>query len=316
MLLTFDKIKSITKGAIDFKEGNGYLYPRRCTEKQTAAWYKLGEVHGNRSKMSAGVRLDFYTDSTTLYFEYEKGNSYTLLIDGIFVGRIGKEENGIFETYLPSGKKRVTVVFFYDRYGGIKALGLDDGAICEPIPPKAKRFLFLGDSITQGYNTEYEFINYPYLVSEHFDADYLNQAIGGGDFFVDTLDESLDYNPDAVFIAFGTNDWSHFPTLGKLRERCSDYLDGIVKLYGDKRIFGLTPLWRADENAGRPMGSFKQCCDLIKEEYISRGITVIDGYTLTPHEKSFYFDEYLHPNALGFEMYAQNLIKQVSKYMQ
>ncbi len=312
MLLSFDKIKSITKGAIDFKEENGCLYPRRCTEKQTEIWYTQEEVRGRRSKMSAGVRLDFLTNSNTMCFAYPKGTSYSLLVNGIFLKKIENDESCIANIDLPSGQNRVTVVFHYDQFGGIKELSLDDGASCEPIC-KDKKFLFLGDSITQGYSTEYEFINYPFLLSEHFDYDFLNQAIGGGDFYAPTLDFDVPYEPNIVFIAFGTNDWSHFPTLETLKKRCSDYLDVIVKLYGDKMIFGITPLWRADEHAGRGMGSFAQCCELIKKEYASRGITVIDGYTLTPHEKSFYFDKYLHPNALGFEIYAQNLIKQIEK---
>ncbi len=314
MKLSFDKIKEITLGVIDFKEENGYLYPRRCTDTQVQTWYTMGDIHGKRSKMSAGVRLDFHTNSSTMRLEYPENTSYSLLIDGVFLRKIENDENCSVAIALPEGEKRVTIVFHYDKYGAIKSLELDDGASCVP-HKSSKKFLFLGDSITQGYYTEFEFINYPFLVSEFFDADYLNQAIGGGDFYAPTVDMQLGYEPDAVFIAFGTNDWSHFPTLEILKMRCSDYLDAIKKKYSGKKIFGLTPLWRADENTGRAMGSFEQCCSLIKNELTAHGITVIDGYNLMPHNPKFFFDEYLHPNELGFTLYAQNLIKEIRKYI-
>ena len=41
------------------------------------------------------------------------------------------------------------------------------------------------------------------------------------------------------------------------------------------------------------------------------GVTVIDGRTLTPHLPEFYSDKVLHPNALGFGVYAENLIKAI-----
>ncbi len=308
MLLSFEKIKEITLGADHFVTENGYLYPRRCTEKQTALWYTQQEICGKRSKMTAGVRLDFHTNSTSFRIEYPRDTTYSLLIDGIFVSRITDGES--FEYALPRGTKRLTLVFHYDKFGGIKSLELDDGATCEPVK-REKKLLFLGDSITQGYNTEYEFLNYPFLVSEFFEADFLNQAIGGGDFYAPTVDFDLEYDPDAVFIAFGTNDWSHFPTLQILDTRCSDYLDAIKERYGDKQIFVLTPLWRADEHAGRAMGSFEKCCDVIKNQALGHGLTLIDGYKLVPHNPSFFFDKYLHPNTLGFSMYAQNLIKEL-----
>ncbi len=312
MKLSFDKIKEITLGAVGFTEECGCLFPRRCTEKQTEIWYTQEEVRGRRSKMSAGVRLDFYTNSSTMRFAYPQGSSYSLLIDGVFIRRIENDVDSSVGISLPSGEKRITIAFHYDQFGGIRELELDDDATCTP-HISDKKFLFLGDSITQGYSTEYEFINYPFLLSEHFDVDFLNQAIGGGDFYAPTVDTELEYEPDAVFIAFGTNDWSHFPTLKMLDSRCSEYLDAIKEKYGDKKIFLISPLWRADENAGRPMGSFVQCCDVIKKQAIAHGLILIDGYKLVPHNPKFFIDEYLHPNTLGFSLYAQNLINEIKK---
>ena len=44
-------------------------------------------------------------------------------------------------------------------------------------------------------------------------------------------------------------------------------------------------------------------------------IIVVSGWNLVPHLPEFFEDEYLHPNDQGFSLYAENLYKQISKYI-
>ena len=44
-------------------------------------------------------------------------------------------------------------------------------------------------------------------------------------------------------------------------------------------------------------------------------MTVVDGIKLTPHVPAFYSDLYLHPNDIGFSIYAKNLVGEIKKYL-
>ena len=85
--------------------------------------------------------------------------------------------------------------------------------------------------------------------------------------------------------------------------------------YGDKKLFGISPIWRADKENDVEMGSFESCVSSIKEEVINHGLILIDGDALTPHLTDFYSDGYLHPDTKGFGVYAVNLITQLQKYL-
>lgn len=58
------------------------------------------------------------------------------------------------------------------------------------------------------------------------------------------------------------------------------------------------------------MGTFDECIDLLRSLYEARGIRVIDGLSLVPNRREFFADA-VHPNALGFSMYAENLLRAI-----
>ncbi len=319
MKLTYNKIKEITFGAVRFFEEDEFLFPKRCTEAQEELWGKYIPDSGKYSKMTTGVRLDFHTNSSLIRFSYPTkdtrayssmvGDNYELLVNGVFVAKTDK--SGTLEYTLPEGENRVTLVFPIGAYGGINDLELDDGATCTPHEHKRK-FMFFGDSITQGFTSCYSHLTYAFQISQYFDADFLNQAVGCGDFYPETLDYGIEYAPEYIFIAFGTNDYNHFPTLDRLRERGSKFLDMIKERYPDATVIGISPIWRGDAAEKRSMGTFEQCCDTVKALHKERGFYLLEGEALTPHEPSFYADEKaLHPTELGFGIYAKSIIKRI-----
>ena len=320
MKLTYNIIKEITFGAVRFFEEDGFLFPKRCTQAQEETWGKYIPDSGKYSKMTTGVRLDFYTNSSFIRFCYPtkdtrayssmKADDYELLVNGIFVAQTDK--SGTFEYNLPSGENRVSIYFPISAYGAISDLELEDGATCTPYTYKRK-FMFFGDSITQGFTSSYSHLTYAAQISQYFDADFLNQAVGCGDFFPATFDNSVEFTPDYVFIAFGTNDYNHFGSLDTLRKRGNDFLDLVQAKYPSATVIGISPLWRGDAQNKRAMGTFEQCCETVKELHKARGFYLLEGEALTPHEPSFYADEIsLHPTTLGFGVYASNIIKRIS----
>ena len=53
------------------------------------------------------------------------------------------------------------------------------------------------------------------------------------------------------------------------------------------------------------------------EDYVraQKGLILIPGLSLVPPLPMYYQDTYLHPNDLGFAVYAENLIRQMQKHL-
>lgn len=77
----------------------------------------------------------------------------------------------------------------------------------------------------------------------------------------------------------------------------------------------MTPLWRADMDEVREVGSFETIRKTIADIATSLQMKVIDGFELVPHEPKWFADEILHPNDEGFRLYAENLEKKLREFM-
>lgn len=303
------------------KEADG-IHFYKCTDKQVKAWGALHKDLGARSLATTGVRLDFHTDSKSLSFNAPSGNKFELYIDGLFRKRfimsecgptVCTEINDVFGK--PMDMARVTLYFPAHGAGVLSALELDDGAKIIPHTFDTK-MLFIGDSITQGWDADYDSLSYAQRTSRFFNAESVIHGVGGG-YFHDTIFDSIDFKPDHVIIAFGTNDFGHYPTTDEMRYHTRAFFDSIKEEYRDaKNVFVLSPIWRADFlTKNPPMGSFDQCRNVVITEAEAHGFTHIDGSALVPPDPFFFADERLHPDALGFGIYAENLIKQLIKHM-
>ena len=175
--------------------------------------------------------------------------------------------------------------------------------------------LFIGDSITQGWESTYDSLSYANRTSDFFNADSVIQGTGGAFFHESIFDESVDYDPDVAIVAFGANDWGHFSSHEELRKAARAFLDKFAERFAGKKLFGISPIWRGNTEAPRATGYFSEVCDTVKQEILSHGLILIDGETLTPSIPDFYSDKYLHPNGLGFGIYAENLCKILKNYI-
>lgn len=318
MKLTLEQIKNITVGALNVWEADGAIRFARCTPKQTEAWYKQDTVLGERSEATTGIRFDFYTNSKTFAFTTKIVANYEIYIDNVLTYAYFKPD---FEAEMSKkieldGKEhRITFYLPSHDPGALESVEVDDAATL--VPHKFDRkILFIGDSITQGWESTWDSLSYAYHVSRFFNAESVIQGIGGAYYHDTTFDEAIDFEPDIVIVAYGTNDWGHgHKTLEAGREHCRKYLDQLVAKFGDKKMFGISPIWRADDDRITSMGSFESCVSYVKEEIINHGMILIDGQTLTPHVPDFYSDAYLHPDTKGFGIYALNLIAELQKHL-
>lgn len=321
MRLTLEQIKKITVGALNVWEKDGAFCFAKCTPKQVDAWYKLEEILGFRSETTTGIRLDFHTNSKFFAFTpqaksvYER---YEIYIDNVFTHYFASQEdfvdNARKEFALDGKEHRITIYLPGHEIGRLESVEIEDGATLEP-HQYDRKILFIGDSITQGWESTYDSASYANQVSRFFNAESVIQGIGGA-FAHDTIfDLDIEFDPDIVVIAYGTNDWKYYETVEAGADQYNRFLDLVVKRYGDKKLFGISPIWRGDKEDEPVMGSFESCCDYVKEGIKKHDMILIDGASLVPHLKEFFIEDALHPSVSGFGYYALNLASQMQKYL-
>lgn len=321
MKLTLEQIKTITAGMLDAWEDEKGIHFAKCTPKQVEAWYKVEEILGVRAETTTGVKLDFYTDSKTFSFtvndHVQEETKYEIYIDNVLCYYYFKDaflESTTKSIELDGKEHRITLYLPGHGIGILGSVELEDGASFRP-HTYDRKMLFIGDSITQGWDSTWDSLSYANHVSRFFNAYSVIQGIGGAKYHDTTFDEAIDFDPDVVIIAYGTNDWTCYATMEEAHAQCKGFLDKLVNRYGDKKLLGITPIWRADKNTDMAMGSFESCVGYVREELIAHGMTVIDGESLIPHLPEFFMDEYLHPNTSGFGVYALNLVEQLQRYI-
>lgn len=322
MKLKLNDIIAITKGVSKVTEENGFFRFFRFTDTQSEAYLKLGRVDFNRKTFaSAGVRLAMATDTRKLTFEYRfySGSSrnvafFDVYVDGVLKNHFGCEGDevggGMADISLPEGTKTVEVYFPWAKRTDIRNVEIDDGATIVPVNRHHKMISF-GDSITHGYDALYPSLSYASQISYLLDADALNKGIGG-DIFCPDIVEKEDIEPDFITVAYGSNDWS-----GQLYEsfkvKCREFYKKLSETYPKARIFAISPIWRKDYMKKTKFGFPAYEVDAKIREFCKDlpNVTVINGWNLTPHSKVFYADLSLHPNDLGFCIYARNLYTEI-----
>ncbi len=323
MTLNFEQIKSITRGAARVWEQDGYVCFNRFTKMQEQA-YLDGPRPDLLSKVytTAGMRLAFRTTSKHAWVSYRLHTAssgrmgwFDLYVNGAMVGHVGtcgisKVESRV-ELALGDGEKDVELYLPYAARVEIASVELDDGATLSPLY-RSKKLLCFGDSITQGNEAQYPSLTYVSALARLMDADVTNKGIAGEWFFPALLTDAETDTPDLITVAYGTNDWSSLPR-ERIETACKAFYSRLAALYPDTPIYAITPLWRGDAANKTPFGEPTDAIhDLISA--CVQGIPnvrVIRGWNMIPHVKEFFHDLFLHPNDLGFGIYAANLCREI-----
>jgi lysophospholipase L1-like esterase len=300
MILDLEQIKSLTVGAVDVEkkaDGIHFLKMQKC---QIDAFYALSDILGFRAETTTGIRLDFETDSQYLAFDIKKGNRFEYLIDGVYQGTLTSPR---IELDAPC---RITLVFPSHDIGVIDNVELSDGAYATR-HKFDRKILFIGDSITQGWNAGIDTLSYAYRTSFALNAESVIQGVGGAYYHASTFADS-GFVPDTVIVAYGTNDVHHFKTKEDMIEQLRLYLGKVKESYKKSKIYAISPIWVSGGSEEMRMGNLWECYELIAKEIESLGINHIRGLDLVPHERRYFADD-LHPNKDGFGEYAGNLVR-------
>ena len=125
---------------------------------------------------------------------------------------------------LDGNEHRITLYLPAHGIGILGAVEIEDGATLRP-HTYDRKMLFIGDSITQGWDSTWDSLSYANHVTRFFNAYSVIQGIGGAKYHDTTFDEAIDFEPDVVIIAYGTNDWTTYKTMEEARARAEAYLN-------------------------------------------------------------------------------------------
>ena len=310
MKLSFEQIKSVTVGAVQLYEDSAGLHFYKMTPRQLDAFGALSGTLLANASSSSGIRLDFHTNSKYIKYSTLTSGKYEVKIDGLLSGFIRATEDSETEIRLSEDGTSHRVTLHLPSHGlpaGLKYIELEDGSELTP-HIFDRRFLFIGDSITHGWNSQLDTMSFAYQTSDHFNAESIIQGTGGAYFDVTTI-EKLDFDPDTVIVAYGTNDSNKFSTLDEISSRASVFLKKLMEFYPEAKICVITPIWRLDyDTAVKAYGHVSLAADAIGNAARALGLKVIDGMKMIPPHEIFMANN-LHPNDLGFSVYAHNLIK-------
>ena len=312
MKLTFEEIRSLTHGADHFTEESDGLHFHKCTERQEEAWKEADEYYVPKTLSTTGIRLETETDAEAITFVAPCGNKFEIWVDGMFYRQLLvdelREKGEIPTVKMEPGVKKIMFALPSHSTGVLASLSLDGATFYKPVTYE-KKMLFIGDSITQGWESKYDTLSYVYRTAIMLGADFHICGVGGGRYIPATFDR-VAFDPDTVVIAYGINDFKSKKRIeSEIVPNMHRYLDQVREAYGDRRVVVLTPIWFADRDAIWNDRVRSSVAAVARE----KGFEVVDGSTLFPKESDFYADGNFHPNDLGFSIYAERLTEYFRK---
>lgn len=325
-MLEMKDVRPLVFGGLIKEEKPGVFGFSRFTARQIR-YFAGDKKFSDRVRCSAGICMDFYTDSSFLSLEYE---AHTMADRDIL--QMDVYQNQVLRAFMyespavntkgalsyqlhREGKalSRITVWFPYMSQIRIRNINLSDGAVIKPLTEKRKKLLALGDSITQGYDACHPSQTYAARFARFFDMELWNAGISGHVFDADTLDGELPFKPDVVTCAYGTNDWNKAESKEKLFEHAGEYFDKLLMLYPQSEHYYIAPLWRNDTEKETQIGSFWEMRKGLMKLAEEKGIFVVDGVLAVPNVPEAFADRNLHPTDNGMACYSEYLAKMYLK---
>lgn len=333
MILDLLQIRSITCGAELVEQRPEGIWFQRMTHEQLEIYRESNPAFYNKGLATAGVALSFMTDSPVMELDISvikvMNRAYgavEVFCNGTALENINNFSDmelsrAYAEVSCPDIRRKVTydlgagqkyISIHFPRVAGVylHTLSLQDGAMLQPVKPQKKALVF-GDSITQGFDCLLPTNHYVHALCTALGAEEYNKGIGGEQHapFLAQCPES--FCPDYIVAAYGTNDWAK-ATPEQFQRNCSEFYRILAEKYPNVPVLTITPIWRSNIISFARNVKFSAFTEI--EDYILEtvakypDITVIKGFDLVPHDKSFFADWGLHPNDAGFAHYSRNLL--------
>ena len=183
----------------------------------------------------------------------------------------------------------------------------EDNRKLEEQPAQPGRVVFLGDSITDGWDLARDFPGKPYV----------NRGISGqttAQMLVRMFPDVIDLKPAAVVILAGTNDIARNtgPETMEMIEQNLEAMTELAQLHGIKVVLcSLTPISdyeRRPQSGQRPPSDILKLNAWLKQYAVTVHAGYADYYSALVDQKGMlkkgYSMDGLHPNPMGFDLMA------------
>ncbi|MBE6596628.1 MAG: SGNH/GDSL hydrolase family protein [Ruminococcaceae bacterium] len=329
MKLDVKKIREIAVGAAKVFEEDGYFHFHRFTDAQMEIYEKFTRSvdYIKKTYATAGVRLEFVTDGDELRFSAHLKSSssrkffnFDLYVNGNMCQHIGGVYSGedSFDYVLPfgdAGEKTVVLYFPWSSQATLKDVEVSGASYVNGLPRRPK-MISIGDSITHGYDATYPSLSYASQLADKLGVEAYNKGIGGERFFPKFLETDPECDAKYITVAYGTNDWTK-SSLETFENDCKEFYERLSALYPEAKIFAIAPIWRDRIETPSKCGAFCEISNYIRKVTDKLdNVYFIEGWDLTPHYPEFYSDKFLHPNDLGFCVYADRLYSAIKNIIE
>lgn len=310
-------IRKLFHGAVCFIETEGYVIPRRFTLEQTD-YFADNEVFHSRTRCGASITLSLNTEATIVSFAYKfflrtgvestfeiytNGRLTHMLQDGEL------QDEGVLEFVFEEGLKQIEVYVPHYSEIGFKDLSADRKYA--PVPSKRTKVLVIGDSITQGCDSKRSSQTYVNIVKRILNYEILNQGIGGY-YYDEGVLTDIPFTPDKIIVAFGTNH-IHFSDQSN-QIKMEAFFERLAKKYANvKTLVLLHPYNGMEQEKTVQERSATIRKQIAETASIYPNIQLVSTYDMIPHFIDYYIEDFVHPNALGMEVYGNNLTKEIKR---
>lgn len=298
--------KDIFHGYVSIEEKDGFYMTERFNEKLLKFYAEDKEIFIPRIHGSAGITMEFCTSCESFSFDYQIGHYvrdfFTLDIyeDDVFCAtyhlNVEKLNGTIGYKKKKAGESKITVYLPFPAHVDIGNIKLDE---YKPVCKKGlKKYLALGDSISQGMGAELASMSYPTAFARDMNYNYRNNGVGGYYFNAGSIDEDCTFNPDVITVKYGTNDAGKEYTDEQFDEVISSFYKKLNATYPNADVYVITPVWRAKDMTEDRIYKLALINSIIKKECEKYGFALIDGLKTAPNIDEA-FPDGIHPNMLG-----------------
>ncbi|MBE6571299.1 MAG: hypothetical protein E7656_03495 [Ruminococcaceae bacterium] len=323
-------LKKTSTGAVEIYEEKGRVYLARFSHEQREAYLYKPDFY-TKTFATSGIIIAFETKAKSICAKtaIEQGSSRSFFYFDTYVNGVlcdhsgGQFEKGTETDFnlnieLADGKKLVEIYFPQLACASVKDFlfdGISVSDLCgekwRPVEKNGKRVLFFGDSITQGYDAEHPSYDYAAITARRNGYEFVNKGIGG-DVHNSRVLFKDSFDPELIFVAYGTNDWNGMPTRESFVSNIKGFYEKLTSIYPTTPIVAISPVWRKDNDIERPTGDFfgihDTICDICAD---FENVTVVDGMNFVGRCEELFSDKKLHPNDLGFFTYAESLCRKL-----
>jgi lysophospholipase L1-like esterase len=308
-----------------FLEDNNYSLNRLVEAKS------YSEGVDRHAGSTAGGRLRFRTNSPTLDFNITldrpiispwssaygaAGTDVYKIVDGerIWLATVYDEDQIV---QLNTDSEMTDIVVYLPTYAGIANMdiGFEKGSALAPPTAytKEKPIVFYGSSITQGSSASRPGLNFPALVADYFNADFINLGFSGSARGEQSVTEDIARIDMSAFVM----EYDHnADTPAELSATHYNFYKTIRDAHPDIPIIMLSRIsggysTSAEETAER-VGIIRETYERATTEG-DTNIFFISGSELLLKNAEYYLSDGKHPNDLGMAAIAEAIINVLSK---